>query len=309
MYIQKGVNHLSVSKQLSKVFDSAKEVLFDDSSKIVLISDCHRGNGSWGDNFSNNQNLFFAALTYYYQKSFTYIELGDGDELWENRSLETIISVHSDVYWLMSKFYKKRKLYVLFGNHDMAKKSCNYVSNKCSSYYDECTKKHVPLFPKMKVCEGLILKDTKTGNKIFLLHGHQADFLNYNLWRLSRFLVRYIWRPLELCGLRDPTSASKNNEIKGSIEKKLMDWSVEHKQMLIAGHTHRPVFPKVGEPLYFNDGSCVHPRCITTIEIEDGAISLIKWTVKTKKDRSLYVGRDILEGPIKLQEYFTTPLA
>ncbi len=83
-----------------------------------------------------------------------------------------------------------------------------------------------------------------------------------------------------------------------------MNWTIEQNQMLIAGHTHRPVFPKPGEPLYFNDGSCVHPRCITAIEIENAAISLVKWTIKVRKDRSLYVERLVLEGPSPLNTYF-----
>ena len=70
------------------------------------MSDCHRGNGSWGDNFLNNQNLFFAALYYYYENGYSYIELGDGEELWENRQITDIINAHSDAYWLMSMFYK-----------------------------------------------------------------------------------------------------------------------------------------------------------------------------------------------------------
>jgi hypothetical protein len=45
--------------------------------------------------------------------------------------------------------------------------------------------------------------------------------------------------------------------------------------MLVAGHNHRPMFPEIGEPLYFNDGSCVHPFFITGIEIDRGKISLI----------------------------------
>jgi hypothetical protein len=64
------------------------------------------------------------------------------------------------------------------------------------------------------------------------------------------------------------------------------------------------MFPQPDEALYFNDGCCVHPRCITAIEIENGTITLVKWTVKTRKDRSLYVDRVELEGPVKLQDYF-----
>jgi UDP-2,3-diacylglucosamine pyrophosphatase LpxH len=292
-------------KHLNQVFNSSEEIFYDESSKFVIMSDCHRGVGSWGDNFSNNQNLFFAALNHYYYNNFTYIELGDGDELWENRKLDKIITMHSDVYWMLSKFYEGKRLYMLYGNHDMVKKNFNYVSSKYNTYYDESAKKRMPLFPNIKIHEGLILKHKDENRKIFLTHGHQVDFLNYNLWVLARFLVRYLWSPLELAGFHDPTSAAQNHEKKDFIEKKLSNWAFKKHQMLIAGHTHRPVFPKVGEPLYFNDGSCVHPRCITALEIENGAISLVKWAIKTKKNGALYVGRIELEGPVPLQDFYT----
>lgn len=291
-------------ERLDKVYRSSHVINYDDSSKIVLMSDCHRGTGSWGDNFSNNQNLFFAALSYYYDNNFTYIELGDGEELWENRKFEQIIAVYSDTYWLMSKFYEKGQLYMLYGNHDMAKKNKNQICDKCSTYYDEVLRKRMPLFPNIKIHEGLILKNKESNDKIFLIHGHQVDFLNYNLWLLSRFLVRYLWGPLELIGFRDPTSAAQNHEKKGFIENALSNWAKKENHIIIAGHTHRPVFPKVGEALYFNDGSCVHPRCITAIEIENGSITLVKWLIKTRANASLYVGRTILEGPVPIKEYY-----
>jgi hypothetical protein len=56
-------------KRLSQVFKSAQNISFDDSSKIVLISDCHRGDGSGADDFSRNQLPYFAALTYYNKKN------------------------------------------------------------------------------------------------------------------------------------------------------------------------------------------------------------------------------------------------
>jgi UDP-2,3-diacylglucosamine pyrophosphatase LpxH len=290
--------------RLNKVFKAAEQISFDDSSKIVLMSDCHRGDGNWGDNFLNNQNLFFGALDFYYRKDFTYIELGDGDELWENRKLERIINIHSDAFWLMSKFYKEGRLYMLYGNHDQVKKEKDFAQKNLKSYYVESIKKQVALFPNIKIHEGLILNYNNSDNLILLIHGHQADFLNYDLWKLSRFLVRYLWRPLELTGVRDPTSAAENHTKKEKVEKKLTEWTKKQKHMLIAGHTHRPMFPQPDEALYFNDGCCVHPRCITAIEIENGTITLVKWTVKTRKDRSLYVDRVELEGPVKLQDYF-----
>lgn len=304
--MEKEVNALSASTRLSQVLASSKTITFDESSRIVIMSDCHRGNSSWGDNFSNNQNLFFAALYYYYENGYTYIELGDGDELWENRSIEDIISAHSDAFWLMSLFYQDHRLFMLYGNHDIVKRDPGYAQTKCHSFYCDSTNSNIPLFPGIEITEGLILKYRNTNNQIFLTHGHQGDFLNDTLWKISRFLVRYLWRPLELLGIKDPTSTSKNNKKKNAVEKNLMDFAMEHNQMLICGHTHRPVFPKVGEAPYFNDGSCVHPRCITALEIRGGTISLVKWAVMTKPDRSLYVGREILESPVRLNDYFRT---
>ncbi len=295
---------MSASKRLSQVFASSKTIPFDDNSRLVIMSDCHRGNGSWGDNFSNNQHIFFAALNYYYENSYTFLELGDGDELWENRSMDDIISNHSDVFWLMSLFYRDGRLYMLYGNHDIVKKDHQYVKTNCNSFFCDSTNSRIALFPDIEITEGLILHYTNCNQKIFLTHGHQADFLNYTLWRLARFLVRYLWRPLELVGIKDPTSASKNYKKKNTIEKKLVQWSDQQNQMIICGHTHRPTFPALGEPLYFNDGSSVHPRCITAIEIYHGSIALVKWAVTTKPDRTLYVAREILEGPIPLNDYF-----
>ncbi len=296
---------MSADKRLSRVFASSKVINLDENSRIIIMSDCHRGNGSWSDNFSNNQNLYFAALEHYYQNGYTYIELGDGDELWENRKLQDIISAHSDAFWLMSLYYKDNRLHMLYGNHDIIKRDSRYFQTKCHSIYCDGQNPSKPLFPNIQIMEGLILHFQSTGHQIFLTHGHQADPLNDTFWRLSRFLVRYLWKPLELIGVRDPTSAAKNYEKKNSIEKKLIDWSKKNNQLIICGHTHRPVFPKFDEPLYFNDGSCVHPRCITAIEIKYGTIALVKWATMTRPDRTLYVGRQVLEGPIPLEEYFS----
>lgn len=267
------------------------------------MSDVHRGDGSWADDFLKNQNLYFAALTYYYNENYTYIEIGDGDELWKNKRLSDIMYVHSNAFWLLSKFYNEGRLHLIFGNHDMIKSKNKFVKNNLCESYNEKEKKYVPLFEKIHVHEGLVLKHTDTNQKILLIHGHQVSFLDYELWRFSRFLVRYFWRPLELFGVNDPTSTAKNYAKKDAVELKLSEWVIREKHMLIAGHTHRPMFPEVGEPPYFNDGSSVHPRSITAIEIDSGNITLVKWNVKTKDDGTLFIGREILAGPRKLSDY------
>lgn len=295
---------MNAHNKINNVYNSADEIPFSNQSKIVIISDCHRGDGSWSDNFSKNQNLYFNALTHYYKNNYTYIELGDGDELWENKQLSDIKQAHSDVFWLLSKFYNEGRLHLLYGNHDIVKRDSEYVENNLFTFYDEREKKLVPLFENIKISEGLILNYKETGNKILLIHGHQGDFQNDDTWRISRFLVRYLWRPLEMYGINNPTSPAKNYKKKDKVSERLKKWCKKEDKMMIAGHTHKPMFPDVGEPLYFNDGSCIHPRCITSIEISGGCIMLVKWYVKVRGDSALCVDREVLAGPVMLKDYF-----
>lgn len=289
--------------RLESVYRKSPALLIDRNSKIVLMSDCHRGQGTEGDNFLKNQNLFLGALDYYYRRGFTYIELGDGDELWENRKISQITRAHSAAFGLLSRFYKERRFYMIYGNHDIVKQRPSFTLKSCcryDSYPESCC---LPLFPGIQVHEGLILEDRCLGQRLFLVHGHQGSLLNDTLWPLARFLVRYLWRPLETVGFTAPVGAGRSNKTKDRIEKNLAKFAEQKGVFLIAGHTHRPVFSHPGEGLYFNDGSCVHPRCITALEIENGAICMVKWLISIRPDRSLYVEREILSGPEDLADY------
>lgn len=294
---------LSLSNRLNNVYKNSQVVPFDFSSKLVLMSDCHRGQGNAGDNFLANQTVCFGALDYYFQNGFTYLELGDGDELWENRQLKTIIDVHSDIFWLLSKFYKEGRLYLLYGNHDIVKRRPGYMEHHSGRYYCDSAHCEQPLLPGINVSEGLILRNCSENEELFLIHGHQGDLLNDTLWPLARFLVRYVWRRLELAGFLDPTGAGRPRKAKEHIEKQLASYAEKHKSLLVAGHTHRPVFSSPGKGYYFNTGSCVHPRCITGIEIENNSITLVKWSVRSREDLILHVEREILEGPVSLSDY------
>ena len=295
---------MNILKRISRVFESAEEILFDDSSKFIIMSDCHRGDGSWADDFARNQNIYFVALTKYYYANYTYIEIGDGDELWENSNLSDIVQTHSHVFWLLSRFFHEGRLHLIYGNHDIVKGNRKFVNKHLSTYFDDSQGRCVSLFENIRIHEGLVLKHRVTGRKIFLIHGHQGDLLNDTMWRLARFLVRYLWRPLNVFGVNDPTRAAINYNKKEATGKRLTEWVKKEKHMLIAGHNHKPSFPEVGDIPYFNDGSCVHPRCITGIEISNGSIILVKWTVKTKYDGTMFIGREVLAGPRKLEDYY-----
>jgi len=295
---------MSSKTRLDRAYNQAKTLNFDDSSKFILFSDCHRGDNSFADDFANNRNIYFHALKHYYAEDFQYFELGDGDELWENLKFESIFNAHRNVYMLLKLFHKDNRLHMIWGNHDMVYRNPNYVKKHLSTYIDEKTGESVELFKDIAYQEGIVLQHCDTGQKLFLTHGHQADWWNYICWRLSRAMVRLLWKPLQIIGIADPTSPAKNNKELIKVERRIKKWIAANNNLLtIVGHTHRPRFPRSGTIPFFNDGSCVHPRSITGIEIENGAISLIKWHIATKEDGTLQIVKTILEGPSKLSDY------
>lgn len=280
-------------KKLNKIFNKSNKLFINDSTKIVIMSDLHRGKKDVYDNFSKNENIFLYALDYYYKKGFIYIELGDGDDLWEVKKCTDIVKSNISSFKVLKKFYNAGRLIMLYGNHDIVKSSQKVFNTCFSSYYDEKNVKCNTLLKDLTIYESFILKyDNKD---IFLIHGHQVDYLNSTIWKFSRFLVRSLWQTLEKVGVNDPTKSIKNYKVARNTEKILESWSIKNNKILIAGHTHRPVFPKDNKSLYFNSGSGVHLNGITAIEIDNGFINLVKWEYKINTGDMFLVNRNVLE--------------
>ena len=213
------------------------------------------------------------------------IEAGDGDELWENRDLARICEIHSDVFALLARFYYEGRFFMLYGNHDRVKaRQAVFGVGRAFPFSAPCL-------------QSLIIRTAHESQDLYVLHGHQADLFNDRLWPLARWLVRYLWKPLELAGFRDPTSAARNYRKSRAVEKRLSAWAEDHGKNLLAGHTHRPILPPVGAAGYFNCGSCVHPNGITCIELMSGQLSLIRWEECVNENNALYVCRRLLYGP------------
>ncbi len=295
---------MSTYERLTQVYQNSFEVPFDQTSRLILFSDVHRGDNSWADDFAHNQSLFFFALEHYFKEGFTYIELGDGDELWENKHFSDVRLAHSHVFWRMSEFYKLGRMHLLHGNHDMERSDPNVVAETLFSYIDEHTGEKKPLFPDIKIHEGIILRHTPSNGTIFLVHGHQGDPINDQYWKIARFLCRSFWRQAQLIAAHDPTSPATNFKKRDIIENRILEWVRSRNQPTIIGHTHAPSFPDEGTPPFYNDGCSVHPRCITGIEIDRGEIMLIKWWIRPDEDGRLCVVREILEGPRQVQSLF-----
>ncbi len=263
-------------------------------TKMVMMSDVHRSDGSAADNFFKNQNAFMVALRHYDKEGFTYVELGDADELWENTEFEDILNTYGNIFQHLSQLYGEGRYLSLFGNHDMVKSDPKWVKKHLSSLQLKHSRESRPLFPGIRFEEAILLRVAETGEKLLLIHGHQVDPINSTYWRLARFLVRHLWRPLEALGMQDPLSASKNNLRRIRIEENLAALAQKTGCTVVAGHTHQSIFPETGTPPYYNDGSCVHPRCITALELSGGALTLVKWCVQADDDGTLRIVRTVL---------------
>lgn len=274
---------MSCRSRINRALEGAVRLPLGMESRYVLFSDCHRGEGTNNDNFLKNQHLWLAAAEYYLRRGVYYLELGDGEELWENRSLRRITDYHERVYALLDCYKCRGRFLKIYGNHDMELRG--------------------------ELPQAAILENEEGGKDICLIHGHQADFFNSACWRLSRFLVRHLWKPLENRGVNDPTSAARNYRKTEHYENCLKNWTIERNMYLAAGHSHRPRLPEAGEG-YMNAGSCVHPAGITCIEIERMQATLVRWAMGTDIHAALrsgsasiplYVNREVIAGPMELR--------
>lgn len=289
--------------RLSSAYKDARVEYFSANSKFIFFSDCHRGNGGLSDEFSKNQNIFLYALDHYYENGFVYVEVGDGDELWEHPRYKHVINAHYDVFTTLRKYHDSGRLIMLYGNHNMYLNDPVYVENNLYTYYNEFLDITVDCLQGIKPCEALLLKNRETGQEILTVHGHQGDFPNDQFWLFSMFSLKYFWRHMHALGFKNPASPVTNLGKQHKIEKNFNKWIAKHKMMLICGHTHRIKYPKNEDLPYFNTGGCITPTCITGIEIIGGFIQLVMWSTQYNEDGLLQMKKQILRGPDPISNF------
>lgn len=289
---------------LNRALKQAHKVKIDNNSKLIFFSDLHKGDNSYADDFAHNLKIYHYAMEDYFKKDYTYIELGDGIELWENSSFEPIYKTYHKTFELLKKFNRQNRLYLIWGNHDMEFRDPIFVEQIARSFFTPENLAVKDALFDLKYHESILLEIANTNKSILTFHGHQADYMNYVHWKFNRFFVRHFWKYMQKWfNIKDPTSPAKNYTELIKVERKLNDWIINNNhQMVICGHTHRPRFPTPGDIPLFNDGSCVHPSSIIGIEIENLEISLVKWheNIKTKDNT---IVKTILEGPTPLKSY------
>lgn len=296
-------DNMKTDKRLTDAYKNAKIEYFDKNSRYIFFSDVHRGDDSVSDEFTRNQNLFLHALNYYYKQGYKYVEVGDGDELWEYPTFKHIRLAHTDVFIVLKKFYDANRLTMIYGNHNIYLKSKRFVSENYYNFYDEYNQERVELFKGLDPKEALILKNKNSGQEILIVHGHQGDFMNDQGWVLSMLLMRYFWRFMHIVGFENPASPARNLYTRHKVEKAYNNWIEKHKMMLICGHTHRQKFPKANDLPYFNTGCCIRTRGICGIEIINGEILMVDWRIAADDDGNLKIRRTVVRGPEPIEKY------
>lgn len=287
---------------LRDVYNKATEIQIDEQSKIVFISDCHRGDGTWKDDLLPNASIYMAALNYYYNRGFTQIEIGDGDELWKTPKIGDIYEIYPNIFELLLKFKDSNRFYMIFGNHDEAKNTKKFRQDIEKLKDDPQKKVLYNLFYDLPIYEALVLCYKPSCKRLFVVHGHQVDCINYTLSKITGLLVRKVWSVLEqVFGFKNPTSPAKSHSKGRKIDKKLEQWVKDNNQPIIAGHTHRSMM-RANEIPYFNDGCCVQPYSVSTVELEVGKLTLVKWSVTALDNGQLAVTRKVIGGPIEVKD-------
>lgn len=292
-------------RRLTEAYEKAKKVYFDDESRIVFMSDAHRGDGSLSDEFLKSRNIFVHALNEYYENGYTFVEVGDGEEFLEYSNFEHIKNAHTDVYGLIKKYFDEDRYIRIFGNHDIYLQNPKFVEKNFGINYDEFTEEFFDFLKGLDPQEAIILKHRYTSQELFVIHGHQGDAPNDQFWFFTMLSIKFFWRFFHRFGIKNPASPSKNINRRHKIEKNYSKWIVKHQRPLICGHTHRFKFPKDKSVPYFNTGCGIYPASITAIELTEGCIRLVRWKTYVNDTGLLYIKRETMRGPEPIEAFDT----
>jgi predicted phosphodiesterase len=210
-------------------------------AKLIVFSDQHKGIRDAADDFRMCERAYNAALAYYHRLGYTLAVLGDVEELWEEWP-QSVVKAYPHTLELEGNFHRDGRYLRFWGNHDDA-----------WSHTDLVEQWLIPALggSPLLVRETLILHvrdgEEELG-RIFLLHGHQGTFSSDTIAPLSKFAARYFWRPLQRIFKIKVNTPATDFRLRYAHERAMYAWSeAQQKLVLIAGHTHRPVFKSESE--------------------------------------------------------------
>lgn len=287
------------------------------SGRFIIFSDQHKGAKNGADDFMLCEPAYLGALDHYYQNNFHFIALGDCEELWENR-LSAVLKKQQASFDRYKKFIAANRFYKIIGNHDLDWKNApltltqiksifgvslpiyegillqTFVESKEVSIF--CTHGHqgdqasdgnwfskffvakiwaplqiwlkinpnTPAYDsQLKTLHNRLMYEWSIGqSNLFLITGHTHQPAFESLTHLER-----LYRQLLFAKAASDEKLIKETE--AEIQKRKFQY--DH---VSDDYLHM-------KPSYFNSGCCCYDDGdITGLEIENGALRLVKWTAK-----------------------------
>lgn len=226
-----------VHDALDRAYEAADTRDVAAADRIIVFSDLHKGARDGADDFLRCERTYNAALAYYNKLEYHLIELGDVEELWEN-SFPEVAECYEHTLRLAAAFRGAGRYTRFWGNHDLAWKDASLFHECMDGYgYRDVT----PLEALR-----LVVHDaggTRQG-ELFLVHGHQGTADSDRNAAFSRLFVRRAWRPLQRMLNRPWNTPSVDWALRGRHAADMEAWATTPGRVLIAGHTHLPVFFK-----------------------------------------------------------------
>lgn len=206
------------------------------TDRYIFLSDLHRGADNGADDFRRTERALNAALAYYNRLGYTLVLIGDVEELWEERPTAAV-KAHARSYGLEVPFHKAGRYIRIWGNHDDEWQYPARVHTFLDPVYGP---------PAVQVHESLLIDvvdgDTSLGS-LFVVHGHQGDAPSDRWSWLSRLVIRYLWRPFQRLTGASASTPATSWDLSHKLNRAIYAWAARQPGVvLIAGHTHRPVF-------------------------------------------------------------------
>ncbi len=308
--ILRGIRNGKESKGTVIPFDTA-------TGRFIIFSDQHKGARNGADDFMLCEPAYLAALDHYNQQNFQLIVLGDCEELWEN-SLSNVLRQQAESFNRYKKFLARNAFYKIIGNHDLDWKNDPLVMAQIKTIFDAdlsiydgvvlqtslenapleilCTHGHqgdkasdgnwfskffvakiwaplqtwlkinpnTPAYDaQLKTLHNQLMYEWSVAQQALLLitgHTHQPVFESLtHIERLYR----------QLLAAKAAGRADAIKEAEAEIRKRKFEY------------THVSPDYLTMKPTYFNAGCCCYADGeITGIEISEGCLRLVKWSMK-----------------------------
>lgn len=222
----------ALSKALLKARDQER-ISLEGHYRYVIFSDHHKGARNEADDFRQCESTYLAALDYYLANDYTLIVLGDVEELWEERA-RSVLDSYTKVFEREALFHQKGRYIRIVGNHDNAWQLESQVKKYLHRFFSD-----------IQVKAGLVFDfagDEETTGEILLVHGNQGTIFSDSLSFISRLLLP-LYREFQIWTGLGRTTPAEDACLRSEHDTKMYLWAAKQgKLILIAGHTHRPVW-------------------------------------------------------------------